>query len=139
MTIVFVVDASVWVSRFVPNDLNHDRSLAWLHQCMEQGSPIVSPALTLAEIAGVIARQTRRPNLGLQAATLVQRLPNTRLVPVGAELAQLVAETAAYFRLRGSDALYVALARRLGIPLVTWDQEQLDRGGEVIAAQTPRE
>ena len=37
----------------------------------------------------------------------------------------------------GSCSVYVALARRLGVPLVTWDREQRERGREAIVAWTP--
>ena len=63
----------------------------------------------------------------------------TRLASVDAELAQLGAELAADRHLRGADALYIALAHRLSVPLVTWDREQRERGQEVRAAWTPAE
>ena len=70
---------------------------------------------------------------------LVHRLPNVRLVPVDVELAVLGAEAAAELGLRGADALYVALARRLDVPLVTWDQEQRVRSQAAIAVLAPAE
>jgi predicted nucleic acid-binding protein len=42
-------------------------------------------------------------------------------------------------RLRGADAVYVALARRLGMPLVTWDAEQRERAKPVVRVVTPEE
>jgi len=36
-----------------------------------------------------------------------------------------------------ADAVYVALAEQLQIPLVTWDREQRERGGQRIVAQEP--
>jgi predicted nucleic acid-binding protein len=41
--------------------------------------------------------------------------------------------------LRGTDAVYVALAQQLKMPLVTWDLEQHDRSQSVITALTPEE
>ena len=86
---------------------------------------IVAPALALAEVAGAISRRTGHSSLGTGATASLQRLPSMRLIPVDVELAQLGAELAAGLHLRGADALYVALAHRLGVPLVTWDREQL--------------
>ena len=57
----------------------------------------------------------------------MQRLLQTRLVPVEADLARRSARIARELKLRGADAVYVALARRLGIPLVTWDRDQLEQ------------
>ena len=134
-----VVDASVWVSRFVASDANHEASRRWLGERVTNGDQIAAPALALAEIAGAVARRTGRSELGSRAMSLVHRLPNVRLVSVDMELAVLGAEAAAELRLRGADALYVALARRLDAPLVTWDQEQRVRSQAAIAVLAPAE
>jgi predicted nucleic acid-binding protein len=136
---VYVVDASVWVSWFVPADAHHDPSRSWMSAQVAQGEPIVAPLLVLAEVAGAVARRTGLSELGAHAVSLMQHLPNARLVPVDAELAQVGAQVAAELRLRGADALYVALARRLSVPLVTWDQEQRERGKYFVTALTPQE
>ena len=58
---------------------------------------------------------------------------------VDAELALPAAELASELRLRGADAVYVAMTHRLGVPLVTWDREQLERAAVRIEARTPDE
>ena len=47
------------------------------------------------------------------------------------------AQVAVDLHLRGADAVYVATAQRLSVPLVTWDREQLDRSSVVIEAYEP--
>jgi predicted nucleic acid-binding protein len=136
---LYVVDASVWVSRFLPADVHHDPSHCWLGEQVARGEPIAAPLLVLAEVAGAVARRTGLSELGAHAVSLMQHLPNARLVPVDAELAQLGARVAAQLRLRGADALYVALAHRLDIPLVTWDQEQRERGRPLVAVLNPQD
>ncbi|HEV8260717.1 MAG TPA: hypothetical protein VGQ19_08175 [Burkholderiales bacterium] len=44
---------------------------------------------------------------------------------------------AAQYFLRGADAVYAALARQLGTPLVTWDKELLERAAAVVPTFTP--
>jgi predicted nucleic acid-binding protein len=136
---LYVVDTSVWVSRFVPVDIYHQASSTWLEAQVHQGEFIVAPALLLPELAGAVARRTGLSDLGVRAVSLVQRLPNTRLIPVDAELGLLSAGLAAELFLRGADAVYTALARRLGIPLITWDQEQRQRGQAMVRVVTPQE
>ena len=136
---MYVVDASVWVSRFISGDVHHMPSYRWLEDMVTRRELVIAPALLLAELTGAVARRTGRSELATQALSLLQRLPNSRLVPVNAELAQLGANLAADLHLRGVDAIYVALARRLGIPLITWDREQRERSSGPVAALTPQE
>jgi predicted nucleic acid-binding protein len=136
---MYVVDASVWVSIFVGYDAYHTASRQWLDAQVAQGSLIVAPTLALAEIAGAVARRTSHGALGMRSVSAVLRLPITRLVSVDFELARLGAETAAHLSMRGADAVYVALAQRLAVPLVTWDKEQLARGSREAQVLTPEE
>jgi predicted nucleic acid-binding protein len=46
---------------------------------------------------------------------------------------------AAQVRLRGSDAIYAAVALRFGSTLVTLDREQRDRGSAALTACYPSE
>ena len=134
-----MVDASVGVSIFVANDAHHQASRRWLDAHVDQGSLIVAPTLALREIAGAVARRTSQGALGIRSVPAILRLPITRLAPVDLDLARLSAETAAHLSMRGADAIYVALAQRLALPLVTWDKEQLVRGGREARVVTPQE
>lgn len=132
-----VVDASVWVSLLVPQDVHHAPSRDWLQQYTARGGVLVEPALLLAEVAGAIARRTGQPELGRRSVAQVLAFPTLRLAAVDRQLGQMAASLAAAHQLRGADAIYVALAHQLTIPLVTWDAEQIARGQSVIQAGMP--
>ncbi|MFQ6030744.1 MAG: type II toxin-antitoxin system VapC family toxin [Dehalococcoidia bacterium] len=134
---MYVVDASVWVSRFLPSDAHYHPSRSWLGGRIEQGEILASPALLLPEVGGAVARRTGSSELASRIISLLLGLSNLRLVPVEADLTRTSAQLASELRLRGADALYVALARQLAVPLVTWDQEQRQRSGDSVAALTP--
>jgi predicted nucleic acid-binding protein len=57
-------------------------------------------------------------------------------VPVDHGLADAAAALAARLRLRGADATYVAVASRLGVPLVTWDDKQRQRAASLVTIHT---
>jgi predicted nucleic acid-binding protein len=61
------------------------------------------------------------------------------LVPLTAGVARQAADLAAAHRLRGADAVYVAVARRYGTTIVSRDDEQRTRGAAVVTCQTPEE
>lgn len=134
---MIVVDASVWVSRLVPQDVHHVSSRQWFEQYTAGGDRLVVPILLLAEVAGAIARRTGQPDLAHRAVNHLLRLRALRIVPVDRRLGRDAAQLAADLKLRGADATYVAIARRLNIPLITWDEDQQARAEQTITVYTP--
>lgn len=134
-----VADASVWVSMFVVSDAHHAASRAWFAACAEERTAILAPAILLAEVAGAVARRTGRAADGDAAVRLTTAMPGLRLVSVDRHLATHGAALAAALRLRGADAFYVALADLLNVPLVTWDDEQVERARGRVTTARPRE
>jgi len=114
-----------------------------VQSCMSQelarltSATIVSPVLLLSEIGGAIARQTRSPETAARALKFIEGIPGLRLVPVDHRLGRASADLAVTLRLRGADAVYVAVAAHLKIPLVTLDSEQRERAKDLIEVRTP--
>ncbi len=136
---MYVVDASVWVSKFVSDDTHHSASALWLDRLADKAIGIYVPMLALAEVAGAVARRTRSVQEAEGAVRLLLSLPIVQINPVDLDLGQASAQLAIDLRLRGADAIYVALARRLGMPLVTWDEEQRQRARSAVRVATPEE
>jgi len=67
----------------------------------------------------------------------VLQLPSLRLLTIDEALARAAAAVAARLRTRGADAVYIAAAARLRLPLVTWDAEQGDRAAEIVEVLVP--
>ncbi len=132
-----VVDVSVWVSLFMSSEVHHARTRAWFEANAKTGTPFAAPAVVLAEIAGAVARRTGRPADGDAAVRLATAIPRVRLVNVDRRVASHAAKLASALRLRGTDAVYVAVADLLGVPLVTWDAEQIDRAAGRVKAVMP--
>ena len=132
-----VVDASVWVSRLVPQDAKHATTREWLDRHLQNGGLTASPTLALAEVAGAVARRTGSARLGTRAVQALLNLPGLRLIAVDQRLAMSAARLAANLSLRGADAVYVAAALDLGVPLVSWNVEQRERGRRLLRVHTP--
>lgn len=128
---LIVVDASVWVSRLVVGDVAHTRVRSWLDHQRAGGNELLSPSLLLPEVAGAIARRTS-PELGLDALRVLEDLPGLRLVEMDAALIGSAGKLAAEWGLRGSDAVYVTVAKVLGLPLATLDRDQGDRAARLV-------
>ncbi|OGL18008.1 MAG: hypothetical protein A3F92_10715 [Candidatus Rokubacteria bacterium RIFCSPLOWO2_12_FULL_71_22] len=132
-----VVDASVIVSRLVWHDVHHEASRRWLAAHVARGGLVVAPVLLLPEVAGAVARRTAESRLARQAVDAVLGLPALRLVAVDEALGRTAARLAGRLRLRGADAVYIATAAALRLPLVTWDVEQRDRARRVVTVLAP--
>jgi predicted nucleic acid-binding protein len=134
-----VVDASVMVSHLVPHDAHHLASRAWLTNHVDDGGLVIAPVLLLPEIAGAVARRTGAPGLAQRAIDAVLKLPGLRLLTMDEVLGRTAAGLAGRLRLRGADAIYIAAALSLRLPLVTWDTEQRERAARVIEVLIPRQ
>jgi predicted nucleic acid-binding protein len=134
---VIVVDASVFVSAALASDAHHQASIDWLSRWLTRGQPLSAPMLLMIELAGAIARLTGNPLEGYRAIRMFRRLPQVRFFALDERLPSASVQMAAELRLRGADAIYIALARKLAVPLVSWDAEQLGRGTRFVATFTP--
>lgn len=90
-------------------------------------------------MSAAIRRGRGDETLARRFAAALTRLPELILVPLDTQLGQQAADVAAQHSLRGSDAVYAAVALRFGSILVTLDQEQHQRVAGVIATRTPSE
>ena len=132
-----VIDASVYLAVINTHEPGHPRAAAWFNQAIASQTPLHAPVIILSEVAGPLSR-----GLGgvKRAHQTVQQILGAQLIdltPITLALAERAAEIAADYRLRGCDAVYVALAEQLGDELVTLDQEQLQRGGAVVTTRQP--
>ena len=132
-----VVDASVWVSRFMPTDVNHNPSILWLNRFTTMGGLLVEPTLLQIEVAAAISRRTGQTDLSRDAVRRLYNPDAMYFVPLSAMLVEASVDIAINLQLRAGDAIYVALAHQRSIPLISWDREQLERASGLIAAYTP--
>ena len=132
-----VIDASVWVSRVLPNDSNHAAALTWINFHLARSGDLVSPVLLVTETAAAVSRVTGIPARGHLAASQLFAMPEMSLVPIDQALVEDATDLAASLALKGADAYYVALAMTLGLPLLTFDKEQLTRTTGAITTIRP--
>lgn len=136
---IYVVDASVFVSDAQPWEVFHgDSAQLLLYFTMNQWQVLV-PTIMPAEVSASIARQTGDTETAQQFVSLLQQLPHIQVVAIDIGLGNLAAAIAAQQRIRGCDAVYVALAQMRNAVLITLDQEQRQRMPPGVTARTPAE
>jgi predicted nucleic acid-binding protein len=133
----YTIDASVFLNAFNPFEIGSETSKELLEKLQSQSVPIIAPVLLIPETASAISRGQNKPELARQFVVALQRLPHLVLVSLDQVLAQQASEIAANHRLRGSDAVYAAVAQRFACPLITLDREQFQRVASVLQTYYP--
>ena len=119
-----------------PSSVNQ-KTIENLKNDLNEGTPIIQPTLFLPEVIASIARKKGEAKLALELAKDLRNLSNLTLVILDENLADFASEIAANHRLRGSDAIYAAVALRYGTKLITLDKEQLEKLPKVIPVDAP--
>lgn len=132
-----VVDASVWISAFITEDAHNAHSRPWLDNWLRTNHMVSCPTLVLIEVGGAIARRTGNEESARTTVEYMRRLPLAEFAPLDDALSAAATRVAIERHLRGADAVYLAHAWLLGIPLITWDAELLDRSKNLVNARTP--
>lgn len=127
-----VTDASVWVARLIPQEPKHAACVDWWQNFDASSGRIIVPVLLLAEVGGAISRRTGKPALARQVVQTLLKTPELTFVPMDQELGEHAAQLAASLGLRGADAVYVALAHRLHVPLLSLDDEHTNKAGKTM-------
>jgi predicted nucleic acid-binding protein len=131
------IDASVFVSAFMPIEPAHQASRKRMMRIREQSIPIIVPFLVLPEISAALARGHGKPNEAKAFVLELRSLTNVTFIDLDSGIAALAVEIAANNRLRGSDAVYGAVALRYGTELITLDKEQRERLMKLIPVHAP--
>jgi predicted nucleic acid-binding protein len=132
-----VIDASVYIALVNAHEREHSSSWAWLEQARVSDESVVAPVILLAEVAAALSRGLGDPMLAHRVVQQLARSDVIELIPVTQAMAEQAAEIAADHRIRGCDAVYVALAEQLGDALVTLDRQQLERGAALVTVRVP--
>ena len=132
-----VVDASVFVASVSRAETYHSEAVAWLNHALAETATLDVPAIVLSEVAAAISRGQDDNELAQRTLNLLLGTDLIQIFAVTPELARRAAEIGVAQRIRGCDAVYVALAEQLGTELVSLDQQQLERATAVIPTRHP--
>ena len=132
-----VVDASVYVAVVHSGDVHHERARAWFRKAVLSGDLLRAPVVLVAETGAAISRGLAEPELAREAIRQLWEQKLIELVPVSRKLSEDAAEIAVESRIRGCDAIYVALAGAFNDRLCTLDRQQLERGASLVETLRP--
>jgi predicted nucleic acid-binding protein len=120
-----VLDASVAVAALRQREPGHAAALRRCLPLFAGRDEIVVPSIFDLEVTSALVRRGVAPDR--VAAFFDRHLAARRLVTIGPRAVRATRGVLAATRLRAADALYVWVAARENIPLVTADREVIDR------------
>ncbi len=136
---MIVVDTSVWVSAQLAEDVNFQESSAWYQMWGVRSLPMHFPTLLIPEFSAVLARRGVVPAEVANAVGNIVGRQTIALHELDVTSSLLAARVSSLPGLKGADAVFVALAAWLDLPLVTWDRQQRERGALFCRTMTPVE
>lgn len=132
-----VVDASVLVALFHADEPHHEACRRWFIRATSMENELSAPVIAIAEVSAAISRGKDNIVRAQQIASLITQTNVITLFPIPQTLAEQAADIAALYRIRGCDAVYVALAQKLDQPLITLDKQQRERAKSIIQIEIP--
>lgn len=117
----------------------HEYSKRLMEKVREKGITVIVPEIVLPEISSAIARGTDDVEKALKFVKELKQIPNMVFIPIDRELADSASRLAAEYRLRGCDAIYVAVASMFNAKLISLDEHQVRKAAKCVEALTPQE
>lgn len=134
---MLTIGADVFVSARVLTEIHHSDSDGFLNRAVQKAIDIFCPTLVVPEVTSALARSSGDTRLARAAVSQIGSFPYLSLIELTEGRALLAAAVAVTQRLRGADAVYVAVAQEYGTTLITWDVELLTRGALSVPTMTP--
>lgn len=134
-----VIDASIFIAAFRGQEPGHKQARELLSRCVLDNCDLVEPTLLLPELFGALVRTGSPAQAARRILSNYRNSMQLSLEPVTISLAETAAGIAALGKIKGSDAVYLAVARSFAIPLITLDREQLERAPADVEVFTPEE
>jgi predicted nucleic acid-binding protein len=132
-----VLDASVAVAAVRPKEPNYVAARTRVEGVLTGHDELIVPALFPIEVASALARRAAWPQAQIRRYIDGLLPAPSRVVTIGPKRANAAARLATATKLRAADAVYVWLAAREGVPLITADGEVVDRGAAVCQIEMP--
>ena len=127
-----VVDASVWVAYFHPQDKFHQAATEIMQKLIRANEEILLPRIAATEVAGVIRRVTGFESMAERALQRLRDLDCQYWDIDSVKVAPLADSIAIKYACRGADACYIAVASIANDTLWSFDKGQKASAANIV-------
>lgn len=125
------IDSSVWVAAFLKDEPHNQQAYAFLSSIIESGEEIIIPVTVYIKIAMALARRGA-DDLIEKTAQFLLEIPSLQFVELSYPRMLDITEIATPLKVRGMDAIVVAVAHEYGSRLATLDRELAQRAKPIV-------
>ena len=126
------LDSSVIVTALRKQEKSHLAAKDVLRKVKDGSHIAIEPYTVLIEVTAALKRRTGSKELALRVRNDLLAINTISFMGLDAESAADAAEIAAEIGVRGMDAIVIQVAKEFDIPLVTLDQEMLEKAKLVV-------
>ena len=134
---MYCIDASVLIAVFDESDIFHETSLQMFEFIIQTEMDIIMPAFALVEIAGALVRKGYEYDDVAKYLDYLRNIRNIEFILLTNELCELAINIALQLKVKGSDSIYIAVSSFYDLTLISYDNQQRDRGKKMIDTTTP--
>ncbi len=127
-----VLDSSVIVAALVEKEEKHIACLKLLEKIKDGKLVALEPYTVLIEVVAAIKRRSGSEELAERVGEDLKNLDLIYFLELVSQRAEQASEIAAKTSLRGMDAVVVQIAEEFGAPLVSLDEEMLEKAKKIV-------
>ena len=127
----YTIDTSVWIAALLKDEPHNKQAYDFLIAVIEKGDGIIIPVTVYIEIAMALARRGEN-QLVDRVVEFLLKIPTLQFVELTYPRMIDVVTFATPLKLRGMDAVVVAVAHEYSSTLVTLDQELRHKAGSSV-------
>jgi len=134
---VYCIDASVLIAVFDESDIFHETSLQMFEFIIQAEVDVIMPAFALVEIAGALVRKGYEHDDVTEYIGYLRGCGNIEFILLINDLCELAINVALQLKVKGSDSIYIAVSSFYNLTLISYDNQQRERGKKMIETTTP--
>lgn len=128
-----VIDSNVFIASLIETDVFHQKSIEIIEKMEEKEAIFHLSMITPIEVACTIARRVGI-NESLESVDIIDnwsKESKIKIYDLNVKRMREAQKCGTNFKLKGMDAIIVQLAIELNIPLLTFDNEIIERAKEI--------
>lgn len=126
------LDSSVIVTALRKQEKKHLKAKELLTKVKDGSYIAIEPYTVLIEVTAALKRRTGSKEIALRVRDDLLAINTINFMELGFESAAEAAEIASEIGVKGMDAVVIQVAKEFNIPLITLDQEMLEKARTIV-------